>query len=92
MDITSDIRTITEFKRETTRFISHVKGTGRPAVLTVNGKPALVAMDAGAWQNTQDRLEYARTVVAIGRGLAQARDGQGVKASVFFESLGPDMG
>ena len=45
-------------------------------------------MDAEAWQDTQDQLEYARTVAAIRRGLAQARDGKGVEVSVFFESLG----
>lgn len=50
MDITKDIRPLTEFKRDTTRFMSHLKDTGRPSVLTVNGKPALVVMDAGAWQ------------------------------------------
>ena len=90
MDITSDIRTLTEFKRDTTRFISHLKDTGRPSVLTVNGKAALVVMDAEAWQDTQSQIEYARTVVGIRRGLAQARDGQGTDASVFFENLGVD--
>ena len=28
MDITKDIRSLTEFKRDTTRFISHLKETG----------------------------------------------------------------
>ena len=88
MDITSDIRTLTEFKRDTTRVISHLKDTGRPSVLTVNGKPALVVMDAEAWQDTQDQLEYARTVAAIRRGLAQVRDGQGMEASIVLERLG----
>ena len=90
MDITSDIRTLTEFKRDTTRLISHLKHTGRPSVLTVNGKPALVVMDAEAWQDAQDQIEYARTVNAIGKGLAQAREGQGTEASVFFEKFGAD--
>ena len=92
MDITSDIRTLTEFKRDTTRFISHLKDTGRPSVLTVNGKPALVVMDAAAWQDTQNQIDYAGTVAAIRRGLAQTRDGQGVEASVFFEMPGADKG
>ena len=90
MDITSDIRTLTEFKRDTTRFMSHLKDTGRPSILTVNGKAALVVMDAEAWQAVQNRIEYAGAVAGIRRGLAQARDGQGVEASVFFESLGTD--
>ena len=84
MNITKDIRPLTEFKRDTARFMSHLKETGRPSVLTVNGKPALVVMDAEAWQDTQDLIEYARTVAGIRKGLDQARDGQGVEAGVFF--------
>jgi prevent-host-death family protein len=88
MDITKDIRPLTEFKRHTARFLSHLKETGRPSVLTVNGKPELVVMDAQAWQDVQDQIEYARTVAGIRKGLDQARDGQGLEASTFFEKLG----
>ncbi len=87
MDITKDIRTLTEFKRHTARFVSHLKETGRPTVLTVNGKPELVVLDARAWQDVQDRTEFARAVAGIREGLDQARDGQGVEASAFFEKL-----
>ena len=87
MNITKDIRPLTEFKRNTARFMSHLKKTGRPSVLTVNGKPALVVMDAEAWQDNQDLIEYARTVAGIRKGLDQARDGQGVEAGAFFGKL-----
>lgn len=50
MDITKDIRSLTEFKRDTSRVVAHLKETGRPFVLTVNGKPEIVVMDAHAWQ------------------------------------------
>ena len=86
MDITKDIRPLTEFKRDTTRFMSHLKDTGRPSVLTVNGKPALVVMDADAWQDVQDQIEYARRVAGIRKGLNQARDGQSIEAAAFFGS------
>lgn len=87
MDITRDIRPLTEFKRNTSRFMSHLKRTGRPSVLTVNGKPALVVMDAAAWQDVNDRLEHARAVAGIREGLEQARDGRGAEAAGFFEKL-----
>lgn len=90
MDITQDIRPLTEFKRDTARFISRLKESGRPSVLTVNGKPALVIMDAEAWQEVQDQAEYARTVSAIRKGLDQARAGQGIDAADFFETLATD--
>ncbi|MBT5110584.1 MAG: type II toxin-antitoxin system Phd/YefM family antitoxin [Rhodospirillaceae bacterium] len=90
MDITKDIRPLTEFKRNTTEVMSHLKETGRPSILTVNGKPALVVMDAQAWQDAQDEIEYARTVADIRKGLDQSRDGKGVEAGAFFESLSSD--
>ncbi len=88
MDITKDIRSLTEFKRDTARFMSRLKETGRPSVLTVNGKPELVVMDAQAWQDVQDQIEFVRTVAGIRKGLDQARDGQGVEASAFFDKFG----
>lgn len=88
MDITKDIRPLTEFKRETTRFLARLRDTGRPAVLTVNGKPALVVMEAAAWQRQQEQLEFALTVADIGKGLEQARRGEGTEAGEFFETIG----
>ena len=87
MDITEDIRPLTEFKRDTTRFLSRLKDTGRPSVLTVNGWPELVVMDAEAWQDVQDQLDYAGAVAGIRKGLEQVRDGRGVRASTCFEEL-----
>ncbi|MBF0142958.1 MAG: type II toxin-antitoxin system Phd/YefM family antitoxin [Magnetococcales bacterium] len=88
MNVIEDIRPLTEFKRDTAHFVARLRETGRPAVLTVNGKPALVVMDAEAWQETQDRIEYVRTVTAIRQGLLQARAGHGMEAVAFFESPG----
>ena len=87
MDITEDIRPLTEFKRDTSRFVAHLKETGRPSVLTVNGKPALVVMDAKAWQDMLDVIEFARTVADIRKGLEQAGRGRGVEAATFFKKL-----
>ncbi len=87
MDITKDIRPLTEFKRDTSRFVAHLKETGRPSVLTVNGKPELVVIDAGAWQALQDEIEFARTVTGIRRGLDQVERGQGIEAETFFKKI-----
>ena len=90
MDITKDIRPLTEFKRDTARFMLRLKETGRPSVLTVNGKPSLVVMDAKVWQDVQDQVEYARTVAGIRKGLDQVCNGQGVEAKAFFEKFDAD--
>lgn len=87
MDITEDIRPLTEFKRDTGRFLSRLRSTGRPSVLTVNGRPALVVIDARAWQEVQDQLDYAAAVAGIRKGLDQARAGRGARAKTFFEEF-----
>ncbi len=87
MDITKDIRPLTEFKRETSRFVARLKETGRPSVLTVNGKPSVVVIDAAAWQDMQDQIDYAQTVAGIRKGLDQARAGEGIEAAAFFDDL-----
>ncbi|KGJ18758.1 type II toxin-antitoxin system Phd/YefM family antitoxin [Paracoccus sanguinis] len=87
MNITTDISPLTEFKRDTARLIAQIKETGRPQILTVNGKPSVVVMDAAAWQEMQDLLDHAETVAGIRKGLAQARVGQGTEAGEFFDNL-----
>lgn len=87
MDITKDIRPLTEFKRETAQFTRRLKETGKPAFLTVNGKASLVVMDAGAWQEMQNRLEYADSVAGIRKGLSQIDQGEGEDAKAFFDTL-----
>ncbi|MFH1805343.1 MAG: type II toxin-antitoxin system Phd/YefM family antitoxin [Pseudomonadota bacterium] len=87
MDITKDIRPLTEFKRDTATFTARLRETGQPAILTVNGKASLVVMDAGAWQDMQNRLDHADAMAAIRKGLDQARNGEGTEATAFFDTL-----
>jgi len=87
MDITKDISPPTEFNRASARMIARIKETGRPQILTVNGKPSVVVKDAAAWQEMQDQLDYAETVAGIRKGLTQARAGKGTEAGRFFDSI-----
>ncbi|WP_417813476.1 type II toxin-antitoxin system Phd/YefM family antitoxin [Thalassospira alkalitolerans] len=87
MDITKDIRPLTEFKRDTAAFTKRLRETQEPAILTVNGKASLVVMDAKAWQDMQNRLEYNATTDGIRTGLNQIADGQGQNAESFFTEL-----
>ncbi|MFP7572412.1 type II toxin-antitoxin system Phd/YefM family antitoxin [Palleronia sediminis] len=87
MDIIKDISPLTEFKRNSARMIARIKESGRPQILTVNGKPSVVVMDASAWQDMQDQLDHAETVAGIRKGLSQARAGEGTEAGRFFDEL-----
>jgi PHD/YefM family antitoxin component YafN of YafNO toxin-antitoxin module len=48
LDLNGDIDYLTEFKRNTTEFLSQLKETGQPVVLSVDGKAELVVQDASS--------------------------------------------
>ena len=50
LNLTQDIHPLTDFKRNTTDFMSKMKESRRPLVLTVNGKAELVVQDAESYQ------------------------------------------
>jgi prevent-host-death family protein len=56
LDIGRDIHPLSDFKRKTGELIEQLKDTGRPVVLTLNGRPELVVQNAAAYQTLLDRL------------------------------------
>jgi prevent-host-death family protein len=76
MKITRDIRPLTEFKRDSARMIAEMRETGAATVLTVNGKPSVVVMDAAAWQSMRDRLDAADTLIALRDGIEDMEAGR----------------
>lgn len=84
IDVTQDIRTLTDFKRQTTDMIRQLKRSGRPVVLTVKGKAEAVVMDASTYQRLAERLS---AIEGISRGLAQARKGKGRSVDEVFDAL-----
>ena len=46
MNLIEDIHSLTDFKRKTSEFLRQLKETGKPLVLTINGKAELVVQDA----------------------------------------------
>jgi prevent-host-death family protein len=51
LDIANDIRSLSDFKRNTSELLDRLKKTGNPLVLTINGKAELVVQDAEAYRN-----------------------------------------
>lgn len=84
IDVTRDIRTLTEFKRETTGMIRQMKKTGRPVVLTVKGKAEAVVMDAKSYQAMAERMS---AIEGIGRGLAAMRRGEVQGVDEAFDEI-----
>lgn len=84
LNVSQDIRSLTEFKRNTTELTEQMRASGRPLVLTVNGKAEFVVQDAASYQAMTEAAERAATVEGIRRGLEQSLRGEGRPAGEFF--------
>jgi PHD/YefM family antitoxin component YafN of YafNO toxin-antitoxin module len=76
VDISEDIHALTDFKRNTSAFMTRMKKSRRPVVLTVNGKAELVVQNAASYQQLLDRLERLETVDSIRVGIEAAEKGR----------------
>ena len=50
ISLTEDIRSVTELKRNTRKIFDQIHQTGRPIVLTINGKADAVIMDIKTYE------------------------------------------
>jgi hypothetical protein len=87
LDISSDIQPLSSFKRDSVSLIGQLKRTGRPVVLTINGKAEVVVQDAKSYQQMLDLIDRAEAVVGIRKGLASMARGEGIPAEKAFEKL-----
>lgn len=69
LNISRDIHSLSSFKRNTVEFLEQMKQTGKPVVLTVNGKAELVVQDAESYQKLLDALERLKAIAGIKQGL-----------------------
>jgi prevent-host-death family protein len=76
LDISRDIQSLTDFKKNTPEFLQQLKKTGEPVVLTINGRAELVVQDAAAYQKLREVAEEARVIERIRQGLEDVRAGR----------------
>jgi prevent-host-death family protein len=86
-DITSDIQSLTTFRRSSGDFMKHLKKTKRPVVLTVNGKAAAVVQDAEAYQRLLDIAARADAGEGIRQGLDDVAHGRTRPAKEVFDAI-----
>jgi len=87
LNLTRDINSLSNFKRETPKFIEQLRETKAPIVLTLNGVSELVVQSAEGYQELLDRLEELETEAAILTGLQEIKEGKGVSALPALAAL-----
>lgn len=72
----TDIHSLTDFQRNVKAHLKQMKKTGRPRILTVNGKAELVVHDAGSYQKLLELLDQVEAIEGIRRGLDDVQHGR----------------
>ena len=81
------IHPLSEFQRGAKAFLTTLKETGAPMVLTVNGKAAVVVQDAESYQNLLDRVALLESMAGIRKSVAEFEQGQGMPLDEAFTQL-----
>lgn len=71
VDVTN-IRSLSDFQRNTRSHIRRLKKSGKPEVLTVNGKAELVVQDAASYQKLLDSADLADSVRILRERLSKS--------------------
>jgi prevent-host-death family protein len=88
LNIVDGIDTLTNFKRDTARFLKRLREAKEPVVLTVNGKAELVVQDAASYQALLERVERLEAFAAVKEGLEDVAAGRTRPAGEALEELG----
>ena len=92
LDISKDIHSLSEFKRNTSQFLEQMRGSGHPVVLTINGKAELVVQDAASYQKLLERVEALEAIEGIQRGRADVEAGRVTPLRQFEKEFRKERG
>ena len=84
ISLAKDIRSVTDLKRHTREILDHIHETGRPLVLTVNGRADSVLIDAKVYEKQLKAMNLARL---LSEAEAQVATGQSRPARAFLDEF-----
>lgn len=87
MSITEDIKTISELKKRTSDIFKQAHRTGRPVIVTVNGKPDMVLVESGLFEK---KLKAANLAALLLEAEEDVRAGRTRPAREFLKELKKD--
>ena len=87
ISLKDEIDSLSNFKRNTADYLKQLKKSGRPVVLTVNGKAELIVQDAASYQRLLEITEKLDTIEALKPAIAEMKAGQGEPAEAFFAQI-----
>jgi hypothetical protein len=71
-----DVHSLTDFHRKTKAVMQRLRRSGRPELLTINGKGVLVVQDAAAFAKMVEGFDRERMIEAVKVGIEQMEAGK----------------
>ena len=92
MKLPYDGRSLSTFKRDTSRITKHLKKTREPLVLTVRGKAEFIVQDAESYWKLLETINRLEAIEGIRRGLESMKAGRGRPVEIAFKELFAKLG
>ena len=84
ISLTEDVKTVSELKKNLRAVLDQIRETGRPVVVTLNGKPDAVLMDVETYER---KLKAMNLAGLLAEGEADIRQGRTRSASSFLKDF-----
>ena len=84
ISLTEDVKTMSELENQPREIVKQIHETGRPVVITKNGKPDLVILDAASYQR---QLKAANLAQRLAEGEADIKAGRTQPYEEFIEEF-----
>lgn len=82
-----DTESLATFQQDPATVIGHLKQSGKPIALTVEGRPEVVLQDAEAYERLLELVDRAEAVVAVRKGVASMERGEGIAVEDAFQQI-----
>ncbi|KAF0144630.1 MAG: prevent-host-death family protein [Nitrospirae bacterium] len=73
VSITEDIKTVSDLKKKTGDIFKQLHRTGRPIIVTVNGKPDAVLIDVGVFEKKLKALNMSALIAVAETDVRERR-------------------
>ncbi|MBP7709575.1 MAG: type II toxin-antitoxin system Phd/YefM family antitoxin [Rickettsiales bacterium] len=87
LNIQNGIRSLSDFKQNSSEILRYIKKTHSPTVLTINGKAEAVLVDPKSYQDLIDKITLLESANKIKASLVEMENNEGISAKKAFKKL-----
>lgn len=87
LDITNGIRSLSDFKQNSSEILQYIKKTRSPTILTINGKAEAVVLDPESYQKMMNKIALFESGKKIEAALVEMENNDGIPAQKALKKL-----